>query len=119
MYLNKNQRGIGWYSKIISKDLNTNAERLGYLNFTFKKGCEPTNLNDKGSYEGDFYFIDKQGNRRKVFPIVTEYNGLSRVDFKLLEVENNSNFGGNKSDSGKSVGIETNDLPFYWEVAYG
>lgn len=116
MFLNRNQRGYGWYSKVVSKDLNTNAERLGYINFTFKKGCEPTNLNEKGSYEGELYFIDKQGNKRKAFPIVNEYNGLTRIDFKLLEVEDTSNFGGDRSDSVKSLNLEPNDLPFYWEV---
>lgn len=113
MFLNKKQKGYGWYAKVISKDMNTNAERIGYINFSFKKGDEPTNLNDKGSYEGELYFIDKQGNKRKVFPIVNEYSGIRTVEFKLLEIENNSNFGGSRADSSKSLNIETEELPFY------
>ena len=111
MYINKRKNGFGWYSKIISKDLNTQAERLGYINFSFKKGCEPTNL-ENGSLEGDLYFIDKQGNKRKVYPIAKESNGLINIEYKLLRIENNSNFGGSRANSGKSIDIEDDDLPF-------
>ena len=111
MYINKQKSGYGWYSKIVSKDLNTQAERLGYINFSFKKSCEPTNL-ENGSLEGDLYFVDKQGNKRKVFPIAKERNGLIYIEYKLLEIENNSNFGGNRANSGKSLNIEDEDLPF-------
>lgn len=113
MFLNRKTKGYGWYTKVISKDINTNAERIAYINFSFKKGCEPTNLNDKGSYEGELYFIDKDGNKRKVFPIANEYSGIRTVEFKLLEIEDNSKFGGSRSDSAKSVNIEQEELPFY------
>ena len=113
MYINRKQKGFGWYAKVISKDMNTNAERVGYINFSFKKGCEPTNLNEKGSLEGDLYFIDKQGNKRKVYPIVNEYSGIRTIEFKLLEIENNQNFGGSRANSGESVNISQDELPFY------
>ena len=117
MFLNKRQKGYGWYSKVVSKDLNTQAERIGYINFSFKKDCEPTNLNDKGSYEGDLYFIDSEGNKRKVYPIVNDYNGVISIEYKLLEVEqsnvDNSKFGGNRSDSVSSLDISQEDLPWY------
>lgn len=116
MFISKKQKGYGWYSKIISKDLNTNAERKGYIDFSFKKGCEPkqSELNDKNSLEADLYLIDINGQKRKVFPVVTEYNGITKVEFKILEVEGKSqtikreqgNFGG-------EIDIEPNELPFY------
>lgn len=97
MYINRQKNGYGWYSKIISKDLNTQAERLGYINFSFKKGCEPNNL-ENGSLEGDLYFIDKQGNKRKVFPIAKERNGLVYIEFKILEIEKSTAYSYNADD---------------------
>ena len=120
MYLFRGMKGFSWYTKIISKDLNTNAEREGYINFTFKKGCDPKQeeLNDKNAYVGDLYFHDQNGNIRKVFPVVNEFNGNKKIEFKLLEIEgqkeavetitmqNNSGGGGYEE-------IKADDLPFY------
>ena len=117
MFLNKKQKGYGWYTKVVSKDLNSDAERVGYINFSFKKDCEPTNLNQNGSYVGDLYFIDQDNNKRKVFPVVKEFNGISSIEFKLLETEDNSidnsKFGGKRSDSASSINISQEDLPWY------
>lgn len=112
MYLNRKQKGYGWYSKVVSKDLNSNAERVGYIDFSFKKDCEPDNLNENGSYVGELYFIDKDNRKRKVFPIVKEYNGKTSIEFKLLEwqfseQQDNSKFGKTYPD------IKAEDLPFY------
>lgn len=125
MYLFKGMNGFSWYTKVISKDLNTNAEREAYMNFTFKKGCDPKpeDLNDKNAYEGDLYFHDKNGCIRKVFPVVDEYNGNKKIEFKLLEA-----IGEPKSEPKEPVqtitreqgmggatfdGISPDDLPFY------
>lgn len=125
MYLFRGINGFSWYTKVVSKDLNTNAQREGYINFTFKKGCEPTQeeLNDKNAYEGDLYFHDKNGCIRKVFPVVDEYNGNKKIEFKLLEA-----IGELKSESKEPVqtitreqtnsgttfdGISQDELPFY------
>lgn len=122
MWINRKQKGFGWYSKVVSKDLNSNAERVGYIDFSFKKDCEPDNLNEKGSYEGDLYFIDKDNRIRKVFPVVKEYNGKTSIEFKLLDwqfrteeqqiAQDNSNFGGSKSNSADNI-VSADDLPFY------
>lgn len=118
MYLNRKQKGYGWYTKVVSKDLNTDAERTGYVNFSFKKDCEPTDdtLGEYGSYEADLYLIDKHGKRR-VFPTVHEYNGNSYIEFKILGYEDQkpttNKMAGSRSDIGQTVDIEPDDLPFY------
>lgn len=121
MYLFRGMKGFSWYTKIISKDLNTNAEREGYINFTFKKGCDPKpeDLNDKNAYEGDLYFHDKNGCIRKVFPVVDEYNGNKKIEFKLLEAigepkEPVQTITREQSSSGTTFdGISQDELPFY------
>lgn len=111
MYLNRNRTGYGWYSLVKSKDMGGN-ELTHYLNFSFKKDCEPLDdeLNEHGSYEGELVFIDKKGKKRKVFPIVKEYNGLKYFEFKLLDadgVQNTSKMFGAKPT------LEPDELPFY------
>ena len=88
MYLNRNTSGYGWYSQIKSKDDGGN-EILAYINFSFKKGTEPTpqELTEYGSYQGELIFRDTTGKERRVFPIAKEYNGLKRVDYMLMDPE--------------------------------
>jgi len=120
MFLNKKQRGFGWYAKISTTDMGNNT-LTSYLNFVFKRGCDP--LTD-GTYEGDLYFIDKTGAKRKVFPRVKNYNNQNYVEFMLLEEElpsfeqNNEQKGyqstlreDNKSVTGHIEDID--ELPFY------
>ena len=115
MFLNRKQKGYGWYTKVESKD---NPTIHGYVNFSFKRGCEPTNLTEFGSYSGDLYFIDKDGNRRKVFPYVEEYQGTISVKFKILDVENENHtqpvrsISLNKTAGGTNVNGLDEDLPF-------
>ena len=127
MYLFRGMKGFSWYTKVISKDLNTNAEREGYINFTFKKGCEPKpeDLNNKNAYEGDLYFHDKNGCIRKVFPVVDEYNGNKKIEFKLLAIEGTEQKAETKAEPMQTItreqgeggttydGIDADDLPFY------
>lgn len=117
LFLNRQQKGYGWYAKVVSKDIGGN-ETTGYINFSFKRGFEPNNLSDKGSYDGELYFIDKQGNKRKVFPIADEYRGVVNINFKLLEVEGKdtlpSSIETKKEDEPVSnIKIEDISLPFY------
>lgn len=110
MYLNRNRTGYGWYSHVKTKDMGGN-EMSHYLNFSFKKDHEPLadELNDKGSYEGELYFIDKRGIKRKVFPIVKEYNGLKYFEFKLMPEETEAS----TSKASSDVKVESDELPFY------
>lgn len=87
MYLNRNKNGFGWYAQVKSKE--GESENIAYINFSFKKGCEPErfDLTEYGSYEGELFFRDRQGKERKVFPVAKEWNGVKHVDFKLLEAE--------------------------------
>ena len=91
MYLNRNKSGYGWYSQIRTKE--GESENIGYLNFSFKKGCEPlpNELTEYGSYQGDMFFRDTTGAERKVFPVVKEYNGQKHIELKLLEKEGEYN----------------------------
>lgn len=132
MFLNKNKKGYGWYSQVESKDMGGNVSK-GYLNFQFKKDCEPKQeeLNQWGSYEGELWFKDNNGRFRKVFPIAQTYEGKTSVKLMLLDwqfttdevkkekpinpqgEEDTSMFGGEKSKSGEYVDIKSEDLPFY------
>ena len=87
MFLNRNKNGYGWYSQVKTKE--GESENVAYLNFSFKKGCEPDrfDLTEYGSYEGDLIFRDRTGKERKVFPLAKEYNGMKHIEFKLLEAE--------------------------------
>lgn len=124
MYLNKSSKGIGWYSFINKTYAGEKTEDGMYLNFIFKKGAEP----QAEAINGDLFFIDAYGNKRLVLPYIDDYNGNRQIKFRLMDVihqvndfdrkatepkEDNSNMGGKASQSGQSIGIEPNDLPFY------
>ena len=116
MYINKSSTSYNWYTVVNKTGKGETIEKPAYISFSFKKGCDPKNLNEYGSYEGDLYFIDKQGNKRKVFPYVNVYNDQKHIEFKILDIEgkqDNSMMGGPRSDTGKSVGIEPDELPFF------
>ena len=117
MYLNKSNKGIGWYS-VINKDGKGNKLDKGeYINFVFKRGTEP----DENVLVADLYLIDQYGNKRPVYAYVDEYNGNRSVKFRILEPlaqsqqvkEDNSKMGGSRSDLGQSVDIDPSELPFY------
>lgn len=118
MYLNRKKKGFGWYCKVVSKD-TSGDETIGYADFSFKKGSEPTKeeLNDKGSYEGDLYFHAKDGTIRKVFPIASEYNGRVNLEWKIMnpegEEDHTDNFGGPYQNIGESLDVSPEELPFY------
>lgn len=88
MYLNRNKNGYGWYSQVKTKE--GESEVVAYINFSFKKGCDPLpeQLNEYGSYEGELIFRDSTGAERRVFPIAKEWNDRRSVEFKLLERTN-------------------------------
>ena len=88
MFLNRNKNGYGWYSQVKSKA--GESETVGYINFAFKKGCEPmpNELTEYGSYQGELIFRDTTGAERKVFPIAKEYAGNVHIELRLLEKEN-------------------------------
>lgn len=115
MYLNKSNKGIGWYSVVNKNYMGEKQEKGEYINFIFKKGAEP----EDEKTEGDLFFIDSYGNKRLVLPFIDEYNGNRQVKFRLMDVlhqepkTESDRMGGSRSNSGKSVEIETDDLPFY------
>ena len=115
MYLNKSNKGIGWYAVVQKNYMGEKQEKGEFINFIFKKGAEP----EDEKMEGDLFFIDSYGNKRLVLPFIDEYNGHRSVKFRLMDVlhqdsKNESQMmGGAKSNSGKSVNIESDDLPFY------
>lgn len=86
MYLQRKTKGYGWYAKVKTKEQG-GAEFTDYINFSFKRDCEPTELNEYNSYEGELFFRDSTGKERKVFPIVKYYNDSTHIEFKLLEAE--------------------------------
>ena len=106
MFLNKAKKGFGWYIAVKKDSKGQETEQPMYVNFTFKRDCEPTNLNDKGSYDADLYLIDKQGNRRRVFPYINEWGDHRSVEFKIMDVEE-----AQKLDVNVKIGPE--ELPFY------
>lgn len=117
MYLNKSNKGIGWYS-VINKDGKGNKLDKGeYINFVFKRGAEP----DENVLVGDLYLIDQYGNKRPVYAYVDEFNGNRTVKFRILDPlaqsettkQENAKMGGNRSDLGMTINIQPDDLPFY------
>ena len=108
MYLNKSAKGIGWFTSVTRNQNGEKMEHPAYIIFTFKKGTEPTDP----TIEGDLYFIDRYGRKRKVFPYYNDY-GQGRVEFKILEEEGSPKMAGKVSDSAKSVDISPEELPFY------
>ena len=115
MYLNKSKRGIGWYSVIQKNYSGEKMEKCEFLNFIFKKGCEP----EEESISGDLFFVDSYGKKRLVLPYVDDFNGSRQIKFRLMDElhkvseEDKKMMGGAKSDSGKSLDINPDDLPFY------
>ena len=115
MYLNKSNKGIGWYAVVQKNYMGEKQEKGEFLNFIFKKGTEP----EDEKMEGDLFFVDSYGNKRLVLPFIDEYNGHRLVKFRLMDVlhkdekEDTSKFGGKASQSAKSVDIDTEDLPWY------
>lgn len=107
MYINKSAKGIGWFTSVTKNQNGEKMEHPAYINFTFKKGTEPTDP----TIEGDLYFIDRYGKKRKVFPYYNDF-GNGRVEFKILDLEDNSKMGGNRADSSKNI-IDPDELPFY------
>jgi len=120
MFLNKSRNGFTWYAHIKSTDQGGN-ELQHYLNFRFKKGCEPKaqDLNAHGSYEGELIFHDANGRQRKVFPVVNEYNGLKSIEFILMDDGSKPvDLGFTQDDVGSIFGqentdVQPEDLPFY------
>ena len=118
MYINKSIRGIGWYSVVQKNYTGEKMEKGEFMNFIFKKGTEP----EDESISGDLFFIDQYGNKRLVLPFVDEYNGSRQIKFRLMDVlhqehkeepkQDNSMMGGYASDSGQSLDISPDDLPF-------
>lgn len=116
MYLNKSNRGIGWYSFVNKNGKGEKLEKGEYINFIFKKGTEP----EDEKLEGDLFFIDSYGNKRLVLPFVDEYNNVKQVKFRLMDElhkeepkEDNSNMGGYASESGQSIDLSPDEFPFY------
>ena len=112
MYLNKSNKGIGWYAVVQKNYMGEKQEKGEYINFIFKKGAEP----EDEKMEGDLFFIDSYGNKRLVLPFIDEYNNNRQVKFRLMDVlhkEDTSKMGGSRSDLGKSVDVNPDDLPFY------
>lgn len=123
MYLNRNKNGYGWYSQVKSKDGDN--EVTAYINFSFKKGTEPSpqELTEYGSYQGELIFRDSTGKERRVFPIAKEYNSIRRVDFMLMDPEHEYKDPDPswrpktepkwQINDDKPVPIEQEELPFY------
>lgn len=118
MYINKSNKGIGWFSVVQKNYMGEKLEKGEFLNFIFKKGTEP----DDESISGDLFFVDSYGNKRLVLPFVDDYNGSRKIKFRLMdqlhkEPEPEANYsnmmGGYASDAGKSVDLSPDDLPFY------
>lgn len=121
MYLNRSSRGIGWYSVVTKDNKGNKLEKGEYLNFIFKKGAEPQD----DVITGDLFLIDQYGAKRPVFPYVDEYNGNRQIKFRILDAlaqpnpnaefnqDFEKNMGGRASQSGQSIDIDPDSLPFY------
>ena len=118
MFIKRKQRGYGWYAKVVTKDMGGN-ELTDYINFTFKRGTEPINLNDYGAYEGELIFRNRDGSERRIFPIVKSYNDKTFIDFMLLEeqppieLKGYSNAPTGLREYDEKTKIEMEELPFY------
>ena len=123
MYLNKNQKGFGYYSVVSKNGKGEETPHKQYINWNFKKGTEPTQyqLNEKGSYEAELYLIDKNGDSRKVFPYIDEYNGNASIRFRVLGVESDEDYDKRMEQTitreqglnGGEINIDQEELPFY------
>lgn len=105
MYINKSDKGYGYYSTIKSKDKNGN-EVTAFMNINFKKGTEP----EEKSIQGELYFIDEFGDKRKAFFNAFKKNdGSTAVGLFLLGPEGT----GSVPMGFKVEEIKPDDLPFY------
>ena len=119
MFIKKKEKGYGWYAKVSTTDMSNNT-LTGYINFLFKKGFEPQQLNQYGAYEGELIFRTRYGGERKVFPIVKSYRDQTYIDFMLLEenppVQNKGYENTNRNgvpELDNDTKIEMDNLPFY------
>lgn len=97
-------KGKGWY---ISATNYKNQEDKAYINLFFVKNTEPPYHDN-----GQGFSVKKIDIEEAKF---TSYRGkVGLTIFKFEEiVEDNSKMGGNRSDVGQSVDIDTDDLPFF------
>jgi hypothetical protein len=122
MYLSRKQKGFGWYAKVKSKDMQ-GKESTAYVQFAFKKGCEPTpeELNQNGSVECDLLLVESGGKQRRVFPIARTYTNQSGqevnyVEFMIMDYEFTKGEPIAEQPVQNGLGsnlIDPDDLPFY------
>lgn len=111
MYINKSDKGYGYYSTIKSKDKNGN-EVTAFMNINFKKGTEP----ESKSIQGELYFIDEFGDKRKAFFNAYKRNdGTVQPGLVLMGVERSRERYSNqeKEQKDSTLVINPEDLPFY------
>lgn len=116
IFLNKDKKGFGWHTAVSREDIG--MEKPLYINYSFKKGCDPIDgeLNEKGSIAGELILKTQMGYR-KLFPVITEYNGTTHLELKILELTDEpSPFRPKQERQQEPFGnlkIEESDLPFY------
>ena len=113
MYINKNDKGYGYYSTVKSKDKN-GEEVTAFVSVNFKKGSEPS----EKSIKGELYFIDEYGDKRKAF--FTSYkraDGTTSPGLFLMDIEHGRNYNYKEIEQQKSKQImdeiKPEELPFY------
>lgn len=106
-YISQGKNG-GWYMKVVDEYHDKITE--GYIQVSFKKGCEPMpeDLNEYDSLEGDFYFVH-DGRKRRVFPGCYAKRDGS-VGYKIIFLE--EEIEEPKEESGE-LKIDESELPFY------
>ena len=122
MYISRKQKGFGWYAKVKSKDMQ-GKESTAYVQFVFKKGCEPTpeELNEHGSVEADLILVEKGGKQRRVFPIAKTYTNqkgeeVTYTEFMIMDYEFAKGEPIAEQPVQNGLGsdlIDPDDLPFY------
>jgi len=118
MYLNKSNKGIGWYSYVNKNQRNEDIENAPTINFVFKKGTKEPEMK---KVDWDLFFIDKEGNKRLVLPYVDEWgDGQRTICFRILgetiERKQQSTlpfYGEEETEPVQDVVIESSELPFY------
>lgn len=107
--------GKGWY---ISASNYKDRQDKAFMNIHFSTNhCEEIPYIDNGMG----YSLKEIDIKEAIFTSYKGKIGLTIFAYDLLEnnsqtsqnVPNNSNFGGNRADSGKSVNLGPDDLPFY------
>ena len=99
-------KGKGWYISATNyKDQNDKC----YISLFFPKNSEPPYIdNGRGFSSKDIDITEAK---------FTSYQGKAGLTiFKFEELKDepkNSNMGGDRADSGKSLDIQPEDLPFY------